>query len=397
MDLERLSAIPRIKATARRFQRIQRKVHVQPNGLARGILRDSEKSYPRDLPKLLSTRSTLAVQRNQACPMIYLDLGAEAEDFSTAVARGLRCSPKRISPKYFYDPRGSELFEEICQQPEYYPTRTETLILHQNIREISSALGIASGTDSMLIEFGSGASVKTQILLDHLKFRTYVPFDISKSFLLKTAEQLQARYPEMTIIPACGDFAQELRIPSFVLRKSQARLAFLPGSTLGNFDPIEAAKVLRSIRAILGTGHLLIGLDLIKDPTVLELAYNDAAGITAEFNKNLLRRLREETGANLRCDAFEHRAFFNEKLGRIEMHLVAQEKVQFRIGDEIFALDPGESIHTENSYKYKPSVFQRLCADCGFEPVRFWTDPKEWFGVFLLRADSPEARVAHVA
>lgn len=328
--------------------------------------------------------------------MIYLDFQPEAENFPIAVARGLRCKPKWIQPKYFYDKAGSELFEEICRQPEYYPTRTEALILHRNVQDISQTMQ----ESSVLIEFGSGASVKTQILLDHVPFKTYVPLDISKDFLMKTAEQLRARYPEIEILPAFGDFTREIRIPHFILKNSPSRTAFIPGSTLGNFHPIDAAKILRSVRAILetgGTGHLLVGMDLLKDLDVLEAAYNDAAGITAQFNLNLLKRLQKEANADIDPSLFEHRAFFNDKLGRIEMHLIAKDALQFKIGDEEFRLEKGESIHTESSYKYRPATFLKLCEDCGYEPVRFWTDPNEWFGVFLLKLPERKALAAHIA
>ena len=325
--------------------------------------------------------------------MIYLDFGSEYESFTTAAARGLRRSPKRISSKFFYDSRGSELFEQICEQPEYYPTRTETLILHQNIREISDCFQ----GNTMLIEFGSGASIKTRILLDHSDVRTYVPLDISKLFLFKTAEELRRRYPALSIIPACGDFSGELKIPPFLFGKSANRVAFLPGSTLGNFDPIEAARILRSISDLLGTGYLLLGVDLAKDQHVLESAYNDAAGVTASFNKNLIHRLRDEAGVKINPDDFSHEAFFNPKLSRIEMHLRALRNLEFELAGERFLLEKDEAIHTENSYKYSPRALEALCQDSGLELDRYWTDPKEWFGVFLLRVRCPEAAEAWAA
>lgn len=323
--------------------------------------------------------------------MIYLDFGTEAEEFVAAATRGLRSRPRRISPKYFYNDRGSMLFEEICRQPEYYPTRVETLILHQHIAEIEALIEEDSASDlpPVLIEFGSGASVKTEILLNRLKLETYIPLDISKDFLLKTADELRKKYPSLRIIPAFGDFTREFHFPEFVLKDSHARLAFLPGSTLGNFDPLESVRILRSIHAALSEsehGYLLIGIDLAKDPQLLEAAYNDAAGVTAAFNKNLIERLREETGADIRSQQFDHRAYFNEKLSRVEMHLVAQSDMGFQIAGESFRIERGESIHTENSYKYRPQTFQTLCRDSGFETLRFWTDPQEWFGVFLLKA-----------
>lgn len=325
--------------------------------------------------------------------MIYLDFGTDPEPFAVAVARGLRRKNKRISSKYFYDSRGSELFEQICQQPEYYPTRTETLILHENIEQIS---GPFRG-DTLLIEFGSGASVKTRILLDHSDVHTYVPLDISKIFLLKTAQELRLRYPNLSIIPACGDFSREIRIPAFLTGRSLNRAAFLPGSTLGNFDPIDAARILRSIAKMLGSGHLLLGVDLVKNPDILERAYNDAAGMTAAFNKNLIHRLRAEADVELEPEDFHHEAFYNAQLSRIEMHLRSLRTMEFRLNGESFRLEEGETIHTENSYKYSPDALEALCKRSGFEMLQYWTDLKGWFGVFLLRAQCPESAEAWAA
>jgi dimethylhistidine N-methyltransferase len=315
--------------------------------------------------------------------MIYLDLAPQTDSFTQAVLRGFRSKKKKISPKFFYDARGSELFEKICVQPEYYPTRTETRILYENIGEISAEL------QSTLIEFGSGSSIKTKILLDHSNIETYIPLDISKNFLLECAEQLRSRYPKISIIPACCDFTSEFNLPEFLLRKPGGRTAFLPGSTLGNFDPIEAARILRSIARLLSDGYLLLGIDLIKDPKILEAAYNDAAGVTAEFNKNLIHRLRDELHAAVDPQDFRHEAFFNAELSRIEMHLTALRDLSFTLEGEQLELKKGESIHTENSYKYSPMSFQALYRNGGFELERFWTDTNEWFGVFLLRVKTP--------
>lgn len=315
--------------------------------------------------------------------MIYLDFSPESEPFASEALRGLRREQKKIQPKYFYDARGSELFEQICAQPEYYPTRTETRILFENIGEISECI------QPLLIEFGSGSSVKTKIILDHSAVNVYIPLDISKTFLLESAGRLRERYPEMSIIPACCDFTSNFQIPSFILEPGIARSAFLPGSTLGNFDPMDAVKILRTIARTLGEGYLLVGLDLTKDPKILEAAYNDAAGITAAFNKNLIRRLNDETGATLNPSDFRHEAFYNADLSRIEMHLTANRALKFEIQGESFCFRQDESIHTENSYKYSPASFQTLYRNGGFELERFWTDAQEWFGVFLLRVKTP--------
>ena len=311
---------------------------------------------------------------------------SDSESFLSAALRGLRGTPRAIPPKYLYDQLGSSLFEEICRQPEYYPTRTEIAILRSNIGEISAGFP----EKGLLIELGSGASVKTEILLDALvaegKIGAYLPFDISRDFLVDASKRLQKKYPGLRILPIWGDFTAEVRLPGAFSgipeRTAGQCLAFLPGSTLGNFDPPDALRMLRSVGKI--ADRFLIGIDLEKDPDVLEAAYNDAAGITARFNKNLLTRLAREGGARLDPEDFFHEAFYRDSMRRIEMHLVAQKRVRMRIGEEEFRLSPGETIHTENSYKYTLSGFESLARHAGFDASRRWSDPKGWFAVFLL-------------
>jgi dimethylhistidine N-methyltransferase len=322
--------------------------------------------------------------------MKYIEFDIETANLLDDIAKGLRSHPKRIAPKYFYDNRGSKLFEEICKQPEYYPTRTETRILFENIEAIAKHIS----SDTMLIEFGSGSSAKTRILLENTELKNYMPVDISKEFLLEAAEELKRSCPDINVLPACVDFTKEWSIPHAMFPEQHRRFGFLPGSTLGNFDPIEATGILKSIHKILespdGTpGKLLIGMDLAKDPEILEAAYNDAAGVTAAFNKNLIHRLQSEIGAEVDPDGFHHHAFYNVALGRIEMHLIAMKTLELKVANEVFTLEPGESIHTESSYKYTRKTFEMLCRRAGFEIQEYWTDPKEWFGVFLLGNSVP--------
>jgi dimethylhistidine N-methyltransferase len=307
------------------------------------------------------------------------------DHFLNEVLAGLRSHPKKVSPKYFYDERGSELFEKICEAPEYYPTRTETRILEKSMHEISSALG----SHCVLYEFGSGASTKTKILLDAMEQpEAYLPIDISESFLLNSADKLRELYPRLKIVPICADFT--LPLPREKISLGLAKKAgFLPGSTLGNFSPEEANHFLSSVSTLLGkNGLLLVGIDLVKDIHVLEAAYNDSQGYTALFNLNFLHRLRNELSAKLKVSDFQHLAFYNSKMNRIEMHLVSKTEQTIEIAGQAIHFARGESIHTENSYKYTPHSFEELAAGSGFETLNMWTDEQGYFGVFLLRVNS---------
>lgn len=312
-------------------------------------------------------------------PVDLLDLEPASEDILREALAGMRREPREFPSKLLYDPRGAELFDAICELPEYYPTRTEIGIL----RAHGPAMAEAIGPEALVIEFGSGAGVKPRLLLDHLRDPcAYVPLDIARGHLLRSARQLARAYPETAILPVCADYTQALRLPE-PPSDPRKRLAFFPGSTIGNFPRREARAFLRRIARIVGTGGLLlIGVDLRKDPDILRPAYNDAAGVTAAFNRNLLERLNREVGATFQVEAFEHDAIWNEAESRIEMWLHCRADHVVAIGRERFQLRAGESIRTEYSHKYGLEDFAAL-ADPFF--VReCWLDEKKWFSVQLL-------------
>lgn len=315
--------------------------------------------------------------------MIALDLSPHLEEFRKEARRGLTAQVKRMSPKFLYDQRGSELFEKICRVMEYYPTRTETAIL----REYAGRIAEAVGEKCFLLEFGSGASTKTRILLDTLpELEAYAPIDISRSFLSQTAEELSALHPGLRIAPICADFTQPLEVPRELLGEARRKLAFFPGSTIGNFDPAEAQRFLTRTARMLGRdGMFLLGFDLLKDRKVLEAAYNDSEGVTRDFNLNLLVRMNEELGANFDLSAFEHHAFFNPELSRIEMHIRSRVDGVYQVGDFQVRFARNETIHTENSYKYSIERMLELAGAAGFEPSALWTDPERKFCVALFR------------
>ena len=320
----------------------------------------------------------------------FHDFHPDLGDFREEVLAGLRASPKRIPPKFFYDQRGSRLFEEICELPEYYLTRTETAILREHAGEIadliSGASESAAGGEPMLIEYGSGAGRKTRILLDALGGRgVYVPIDISKQHLLASAAGPASAYPRLRVVAVCADYSRPFSLPSDLSAPGRRRVAFFPGSTIGNLDPNEAGAFLGSVVKLVGPGGaLVLGVDLKKDPAVLDAAYNDAAGVTAEFNLNLLRRMNRELGADFDLSAFRHRAFYNEPLGRIEMHLESLRDQTVRFGDHSIDFRQGETIHTENSYKYSVEETRRLAAKAGFRADLSWTDADRLFSVHYL-------------
>lgn len=295
------------------------------------------------------------------------------------VLQGLAARPKHIAPKFFYDERGSRLFDAICELPEYYPTRTEMAILESCAEEV----GELAGAESSLIELGSGASKKIRLLLETLRPRQYLGIDISREFLLESVQHLAHDYPWLEVHAACADFAQDQDLPD--CPGSGRKLAFFPGSTIGNFEPHAALTFLQRVRRLVQTdGALLIGVDLKKDPRVLHAAYNDSAGVTAAFNLNLLERLRTELGADLDLRNFRHRAFYNSARGRIEMHLVSRCSQEIRIFGRRFYFNLDESIHTENSYKYTVEEFHALARAAGMQPQRVWRDPAQLFSVHYL-------------
>lgn len=291
---------------------------------------------------------------------------------------GLRRTEKMISPKYFYDERGSKLFDRITRLPEYYPTETELGIMQDNIDEIAGAVG----EQASLIEFGSGSGLKTQILLENLpKLAAYVPVDISKAHLLEANRKTQVEFPQVEVIPVVADFTRPFELPTPVVEPLR-NVIYFPGSTIGNFTRDDAIDLLQVMHTEAGDdGALLIGVDLQKDPEVIERAYNDSAGVTAEFNLNMLRHLNREFGAGFRLDAFSHNAEYNRAEGRIELRLVSSERQTISIGDEEILIEKGEAILTEYSHKYTFGGFAEM-ADCaGFRVDRVWTDADRLFSV----------------
>jgi dimethylhistidine N-methyltransferase len=300
-----------------------------------------------------------------------------ADTFAADVIAGLTATPKTLSPKYFYDLQGSALFDRITQLPEYYPTRCEIGILQDNAPAIASMFPPGCA----LIEFGSGSSRKARILLGAAAtVEAYVPVDISGDFLQQDLAQLRRDLPHLLVHPLFEDFTQKFEIPPHLARLP--RVGFFPGSTIGNFEPDEAGRFLRHIGKMLGSGSLLVvGIDLVKDEETLNRAYNDAEGITARFNLNLLARMNRELGADFDVAAFKHHAFFNRDKSRIEMHLASTKRQKVRIGDTTVDFRAGETIHTENSYKYSVESFQALARGSGWSPLEAWTD-----GLFSVHA-----------
>jgi L-histidine Nalpha-methyltransferase len=298
------------------------------------------------------------------------------------VLRGLRGSPKRLSPTFLYDELGSQLFEQICSVPEYYVTRTETAILAANAAQIASTIG----EDTLLVELGSGASTKTRLLLDQLPgLAAYVPVDISRSHLLEAARRVAESYPNIEVQPVCADFTQPFSLPN--IRREHTRVVvFFPGSTLGNFDAPAAIDLLWAMRDTAGPdGALLIGYDLVKDPGVLERAYNDDAGITAAFNLNVLTRLNRELEADFDLDSFEHEAVWVPQESRVEMHLVSSCDQEVTIAGESIAFGAGERLVTEHCHKYTPEAFARLAGAAGWHVRESWSDARQYFNVQYLR------------
>lgn len=292
---------------------------------------------------------------------------------------GLKRSQKTLSSKYFYDQRGSELFERITELDEYYLTRTELSIMKNNIRDIAEKLG----NNIQIVELGSGSSFKTRLLLNHLNdIHSYVPVDISKSFLDHVVKDLQAEYPTLNIQPVAADYTHSLELPEIPVGVN--RVIYFPGSTIGNFTKENAERFIGLIADSLDEhGGLLIGFDVVKDRETLLAAYNDSEGITAQFNKNILQRINRELGADFNLQQFEHKAIFNEEKSRIEMHLVSKSDQVVHIRGERILLEKGETIHTENSHKYTQSSFREM-TEPYFEEVITWTDPRNFFSVQYL-------------
>lgn len=313
---------------------------------------------------------------------VFVDLQPATDLFLADVLAGLGTSPKALSPKYFYDARGCELFEAICELPEYYPTRTELALMREHAADMAAQL--ESG--SVLIEFGSGASVKTETLLRTLCPAAYVPVDIAADALRASMARLAKDFPQLPIIAVCADYMQPLRVPELDRLKASRRTIYFPGSTIGNLTPEEAQGFLNRARSLAGEGGtMLIGVDLKKDPEMLRAAYDDARGVTAEFNLNLLRRINRELAADFDLAQFRHVALYNTMAGRIEMHLESLRAQTVTVSGRTFAFGAGERMHTENSCKYSVEDFRRLAQAAGFNPVKAWIDADRLFSVHLLR------------
>jgi dimethylhistidine N-methyltransferase len=297
------------------------------------------------------------------------------------VLDGLTGPEKYIPSKYFYDEIGSRLFDRICDLEEYYPTRTEIGIMRENIGEMVSLMG----PQVLLVEYGSGSSLKTRILLERMdQLAGYVPIDISREHLIQSAARIEKDYPRMSVIPIHADYTSDVHIPVDP-RSFERKIVYFPGSTIGNFDPSEAESFLQRMARLTGKGGgLLIGVDLLKDVQVLEAAYNDARGVTAAFNLNLLARINRELGADFQIDRFGHRAVFNAERNCIEMHLVSRVAQEVHLGSHTFSFLPGEAIHTENSYKYSLPQFADLARRADFKVQRLWTDRACLFSVQYL-------------
>ncbi len=317
-----------------------------------------------------------------ALPNFYFhDLHPAPEDFHAEVIAGLSGEVKHLSPKFFYDEQGSQLFDAITQLPEYYPTRTEIGLLQRHAGDMAGILG----DDGLLFELGSGSNIKIRVLLDALRLQAYAPIDISREFLRFSAGAVARDHPALEVHAICTDYSKPIEVPDCL--DAERRTVFFPGSSIGNFEPNQARELLQRVAGLLGAdGRLLIGVDLKKDPARLYAAYNDNQGITACFNLNLLTRINRELDADFDVSAFRHHAIYNEALGRVEMHLIATMRQRVRIDGCCFEFQTGESIHTENSYKYSVEEFQSLAAQAGLAGVQVWQDDDALFSIHCLQA-----------
>jgi dimethylhistidine N-methyltransferase len=302
--------------------------------------------------------------------------------FLADLLTGLARPQKSISPKYFYDAAGSALFERICHVPEYYPTRTELGILRAYAQDMAAHMG----PHAEVVEFGAGSLHKVRLLLDAMdRPRRYIPIDICGDHLHAAAHSLRQAYPALDVHPHIADFTQDLALPPHAPGQGR-RVGLFTGSTLGNFDPCEALRFLRQCARVLAGGALLLGVDLVKNPDVLHAAYNDAEGVTAAFNRNILARANRELGADFCLHQFAHSAFYNAAHQRIEMHLMSTCAQTVRLGDSEHAFAEGETLHTENSYKFTVDGLHQLARQAGFTPGPVWTDPERQFCLLWLDA-----------
>jgi dimethylhistidine N-methyltransferase len=307
-----------------------------------------------------------------------LEQSPEVSEFESDVLEGLSAIPKHVPAKYFYDATGSQLFERITELPEYYPTRCEMRILRRQAGEIAKLIQPGAA----LVEFGSGSSKKARILLRAApKLTAYVPVDICGEMIEQEAKELRPDFPQLKVLPVTADICKPFALPQEA-KVAPARVGFFPGSTIGNFEPHEAAGFLRNAANILGKGAILfVGADLIKSVSVLNSAYNDAEGVTAEFNLNLLTRINRELGGTFNLDTFEHHAFYNRERHRIEMHLASVKRQRVKVAGEVIEFRAGETIHTENSYKYSVESLAALARGVGWLPLRAWTDSRKYFSI----------------
>lgn len=321
------------------------------------------------------------MQNKNADGAISYDFKPGLERFLAEVLIGLRKPQKELPSKYFYDERGSKLFERICELKEYYITRIEASIIQAHIEEIVELIG----PQVLVIEHGCGNCEKVRFLMDHLHDPVaFIPIDISKEQLLQVSRELDSIYPQLQVLPVCADYTGNFELP-IPKRESKRTVVYFPGSTISNFDPIPVEHFLEHVANLCrSNGALLIGVDLKKDPAVLHDAYNDGEGLTAAFNLNLLERINRELGCDFQLDAFEHYAFYNPRESRVEMHLISQKNQVVHINGETISFIKGESIWTESSYKYNLDEFKRMAAVAGFRVERVWIDERQWFSVQYL-------------
>jgi dimethylhistidine N-methyltransferase len=317
-------------------------------------------------------------------PFQFYDLHPDIENFRGDVLKGLAQPLKALPPKYFYDARGSELFEAICALPEYYPTRTELAMMQQHAREMARLLG----PQCLLIEYGAGSGRKTRVLIEALAPVAYVAIDISRTALRLCAAELAALQPAVKVAAVCADYSRPLALPVIDDIQPRRRVIYFPGSTIGNFTRQDALGFLRHAHTLAGAnGAMLVGVDLKKDPARLHAAYNDAQGVTAAFNLNLLTRINRELGGDFDPASFEHHAYYDAAEGRIEMHLRSLRDQVVHVAGSAFSFRRGESIHTENSCKYSVAEFQQLARDAGFTPAHSWCDAEQLFSIHYLVAN----------
>ncbi len=322
---------------------------------------------------------------NLKSPVDFLDLQPKQTNLLKEVLVGLSKVQKTIPPKFLYDDKGSNIFEKNCDLPEYYPTRAETEIFKTHSLQMAKMIG----EGSLIIEPGSGSGEKVRYLLRQLESPSgYVPIEISKQILLRMTQELTLEFPNLRVLPICADFSQALDLPLSVESQKGMKVIFFPGSIIGNQNPSEAIELLRKFGKIIGpNGGLIIGVDLKKKKEAFKLAYDDPQGITSDFNLNLLERLNREVGASFDSKKFRHEAFYNEQLGRVEMHLKSIIPQIVRVNQTVFRFREGETIHTENSYKYSVDEFCELCAKAKLKIIKHWKDSKNLFCVYYFERE----------